>query len=344
VAAPARRAALLVLLALLTAGAVTVITSLRHPTKPPRLTLSAAPASSCRVPVANAAPDSNNATAPRQETREISYGNDDGQPLTGILGEPAAGRGNHAAVLLVHGGAWVHGTPGEMAEAARAFTTAGFVTFNINYRLASAAHPGFPSELQDVRQAIRYLRAHAQSIDIDPRRIGALGSSAGGNLVTLLAASGRSSCLTGDRVAAVAAWSPPIDVAAYGRYADKHCANDLVGCPWLVQEAVHYVGCRYQACSQRWQQASVQGYASPDDPPALIFNSSKEVIALSQVHALRHALDRQHVPNQLIVFPGDRHATGYQSVALPLTVRFFERYLLPAPTSTTGYAAPPIAQ
>jgi acetyl esterase/lipase len=264
--------------------------------------------------------------------------------LFGIVSEPTVGGDDRPAVLLVHGGAWAHGAPVELAAASRALTSAGFVTFNISYRLATTQRPGFPSELQDLQQAVRYLRSHARSLRIDPRRIGALGSSAGGNLVTLLATSGRGSCLTGDRIAAVAAWSPPIDVSSYGKYADKHCAKDLVRCPWLVQEAVRYLGCRYDVCPQRWQQASVEGYASPDDPPTLVFNSSHELISLSQVHALRHALDRRHVPNQLIVIPGKQHATGNQSVALPLTISFFERYLLPPPTSATGYAAPLIAQ
>ncbi len=142
----------------------------------------------------------------------------------------------------------------------------------------------------------------------------------------------------------MAAWSPPVDVAAYGRYADKHCAADLVRCPWLVQEAVHYLGCRYAACPTKWQQASVQNFASPDDPPSLIFNSSSELISLSQVRTLRQALTRRHVPNQLIVLPGHRHATVYQSVALPLTVRFFEEYLLPRRTLAAGYAAGRIPQ
>lgn len=276
----------------------------------------------------------------RHETsRNVRYGTDGGQPLVGILSEPAGGGSGRPAVLLVHGGAWVLGTPIEMSGAARALTGAGFVTFNVSYRLATPQRGGFPSQLQDIRQAVRYLRAHAGALGIDPQRIGALGSSAGGNLVTLLAASGRGSCLLGDRVAAVAAWSPPVDLSAYGRFADEHCARELDGCPWLVQDAVHYLGCRYRACPQRWQQASVQGYASADDPPTLIFDSRSELISLSQVRTLQRALSRQRVPNQLIVLPGKRHATRYQSIALPLTVDFFQRYLSPAATSTTHYAA-----
>lgn len=345
VAGTARRvASLVLLLALLAAGVLTANARLRHPAGPPRLTLAAAPAASCRVPAANAAPVSTSPVQANKSSREITYGTDGGQRLFGIISEPDVGGTNRPAVLLVHGGAWVHGAPIELAAASRALTAAGFVTFNINYRLATAQRSGFPYELQDVQQAVRYLRAHARALGIDARRIGALGSSAGGNLVTLLATSGKGSCLTGDRVAAVAAWSPPIDVSSYGKFADKHCAKDLLRCPWLVQESVHYLGCRYHACAQRWQQASVERYASADDPPTLVFNSSHELISLSQVHALRQALDRRHVPNQLIVIPGQRHATGNQSVALPLTISFFQRYLQPAPTSATGYAAGQVAQ
>jgi acetyl esterase/lipase len=332
VAGSARRTALFAaVLALLIAGPLIAGAADLRPAAAPRLTVSAQPAADCRLPATARTVATLAARGP--SSREVPYGTDGGQPLLGILSEPGGAGSSRPAVLLVHGGGWLHGTPMELAAAARTLTDAGFVTFNIGYRLAAPGHPAFPGELQDVRQALHYLRAHADSIGIDPRRIGALGSSAGGNLVSLLATSGTGSCLQGDRIAAVVAWSPPIDVGAYGRYADAHCAKDLARCPYLVQEAVHYIGCSYQSCPTRWQQASVPGHVTADDPPTLLFNSTHELIPLSQARAFTTALSHHHVPYQLVVLHGRLHASGYQSVALPLTVSFFERYLRPAPAA-----------
>ena len=65
---------------------------------------------------------------------------------------------------------------------------AGFVTVSINYRLAPAAI--FPAQLHDAKTAVRWLRAHAGELGIDPHRIGAWGISAGAHLAALLGTTG----------------------------------------------------------------------------------------------------------------------------------------------------------
>jgi acetyl esterase/lipase len=97
---------------------------------------------------------------------------------------------NGAAIIVLPGGAHeflVYTTEG--TAAAQPLGRMGITTFVLKYRLARAE--GRPYRIQDsiadVQRAIRWVRAHAKDYDIDPERVGLMGFSAGGELVTLIA-------------------------------------------------------------------------------------------------------------------------------------------------------------
>ncbi|MEC3982858.1 alpha/beta hydrolase, partial [Amycolatopsis sp. H20-H5] len=70
----------------------------------------------------------------------------------------------------------------------RALNARGYVVASLDYRLAPAAP--WPAQLTDAKCAVRFLRAHAAALRIDPARIGVWGSSAGGQLAALLGTAG----------------------------------------------------------------------------------------------------------------------------------------------------------
>ncbi|MHA0035535.1 alpha/beta hydrolase fold domain-containing protein [Deinococcus sp. PESE-13] len=86
------------------------------------------------------------------------------------------------AILHFHGGGWVKF--GKWPVANTFLARAGFVTVSADYRLAPGAT--FPAQLHDVKTAVRFVRAHAAELGIDPQRIGAWGVSAGAHLAALL--------------------------------------------------------------------------------------------------------------------------------------------------------------
>ena len=63
-----------------------------------------------------------------------------------------------------------------------------YVGVSVGYRLTDVAP--FPAQIHDCKAAIRYVRANAKTLGIDPNKIGVWGSSAGGHLVSLLGTSG----------------------------------------------------------------------------------------------------------------------------------------------------------
>ncbi len=89
------------------------------------------------------------------------------------------------ALVLVHGGGFTRGDKAEpvYAAAARAFADRGFVVASVNYRLRADTYPDFPvaslDAQHDVQAAVRWLRAHAAALRLDPDRIAVAGHSAG---------------------------------------------------------------------------------------------------------------------------------------------------------------------
>ena len=124
--------------------------------------------------------------------------------------------------LNVHGGSWSNGDKkeNETSRDFSAFTAHGYIVAAVNYRHAPAHK--FPAQIQDVKCAVRFLRANALKYRIDANRIGAFGCSAGGHLVAMLGLTDLTAGFDGgeyadfsSRVQAVIAMSAPTDLTLY---------------------------------------------------------------------------------------------------------------------------------
>lgn len=115
----------------------------------------------------------------------VVYATVDGRALTLDTWRPQ-GPGPHPGVLLIHGGGWKYGDLYDgVAEQARAAAAAGPVVVSASYRPSTEAH--WPAQRDDVACALRWTRAHAAELDLDPARMAAVGHSAGGQLALTLA-------------------------------------------------------------------------------------------------------------------------------------------------------------
>lgn len=83
-------------------------------------------------------------------------------------------------MVLIHGGGWMAGDWRGMGWLADMFVPKGFVCASVEYRFSDKFK--WPAQLDDVQTAVRFLRSHAKAYNIDPKRIGAAGDSAGGHL------------------------------------------------------------------------------------------------------------------------------------------------------------------
>ncbi|HEY0944965.1 MAG TPA: alpha/beta hydrolase fold domain-containing protein [Opitutaceae bacterium] len=100
---------------------------------------------------------------------------------------PAPAGGGRPAIVFFFGGGWTHGTPVQLYPECAHFSDRGFVAISADYRIAST-HRTTPFEsAEDARDALRWVRAHAAELGVDPMRIVLGGASAGGHLAAVTA-------------------------------------------------------------------------------------------------------------------------------------------------------------
>ncbi|MGD0227437.1 MAG: alpha/beta hydrolase fold domain-containing protein [Terriglobia bacterium] len=113
--------------------------------------------------------------------KDIPYSRPGGRDLLMDAYVPA-GKGPFPAVIIVHGGGWEAGDKVTYVSPVFApLAQAGFAWFSIDYRLTPYVH--VPEQLEDVRNAVRFVRQHADWFHVDPSRMALLGESASGHLV-----------------------------------------------------------------------------------------------------------------------------------------------------------------
>lgn len=102
---------------------------------------------------------------------DVQYGEGGGVPLFLDIIRPAApSEQPRPAIVYVHGGGWWEGDRSYGYIPNLILAKLGFFTVTISYRLSQIAP--YPAQIHDVKAAIRFLRANAEALGIDPGRIG----------------------------------------------------------------------------------------------------------------------------------------------------------------------------
>jgi len=116
--------------------------------------------------------------------RDVEYSAVGGRQTMDIIRPRDTSGSPRPTVLLVHGGGFRAGTKEGYIPLAVKLAERGYVAATANYRLSPRNQ--FPAAVQDVKAAVRFLRANAAKYQVDTKHIGALGGSAGGHLVLML--------------------------------------------------------------------------------------------------------------------------------------------------------------
>ncbi len=163
-------------------------------------------------------------------TENVAYRTDVGPSTVLDLAQPTFGpQQNRPAILIIHGGGWSAGSKNDMVYRTLMIDYAmkGYVVANMNYRLTQEAP--LPACIEDVRCAIRWMKANAQKLGIDPNRIGTYGHSAGGHLSLMAGVAADSKAFADDKdpwkqfdcsVACAAGGAPPTEIGRAGEWAD----------------------------------------------------------------------------------------------------------------------------
>jgi acetyl esterase/lipase len=266
------------------------------------------------------------------ETPNVIYASMQGyRPLDLTLYRPAKSAGKLPIVIYIHGGGWglnpfkpIAGTPeapntppGDTPSSFVKLAARGYVVANVTYRLSSEAK--FPAQIQDVKQAVRFLREHATDIGGDPDRIYAWGSSAGGYLVALLGTSCGVKALepegndtVSDCVQGVVDWYGPTDFAKMDAEADSnHLGAGAM--PMRHNDASgpesKLLGCALPQCSaDLLKETNPITYVSAQNPPFLIIQGQVDTgVPYEQSVLLADALKQAGAKVTLHLVPGANH-------------------------------------
>ena len=103
--------------------------------------------------------------------KDVTYCTMNGLPQTMDVYYPSSG-GPWPVVLYVHGGSWYQGDKAE-GEGWRGLNDSGFLVISVDYRLGDY-QTKFPAMIEDVKCAVRHLRAHSAEYNLDPDRFGVI--------------------------------------------------------------------------------------------------------------------------------------------------------------------------
>lgn len=232
------------------------------------------------------------------------------------------------AVVWIHGGGFKSGRKEHDLPKLVPLAQAGFYCVTVSYRLIDEAP--FPAAIQDCKCAVRYLRAKAADLHVDPDRIGAWGFSAGGNVVAMLGTSGDVKALEGDggwadqssRVQAVCTWAGIFDFLSLDKKALMGREDQLEG----------LFGGPIEEHRDLAAQASPLTHVSKDDAAFLVVRGERDPkIPLAQAPAFVDALRRAGVETVFHSLPNAGHGGPGFEKEIDEAVAFFNAKLKPAP-------------
>jgi acetyl esterase/lipase len=233
--------------------------------------------------------------------------------------------GPNPVLVWVHGGGFVGGDKGTgVNEAFQRQLDDGWDIVAVNYRLTDeSGRSTFPTGLLDVKRAIRWIKANAAERDWDPQRVAAVGMSAGGNLVEMLAATAGAvgleptglpprMALTDSSILGAVALAPVSDLATFRQD------------PGFADDVDRYLGCRSR-CPVRMARGSVPMHVTPSAAPVLAIHGDRDPLAQpSQGQLVADAYARAGIADRfelIVVTDGPADHRGHD----PDVGRFRER-------------------
>ena len=236
---------------------------------------------------------------------------------------PQIEKPKYPAVVVIYGSAWLaNNAKGSVMEnLAKPLLDAGFAVIAPNHRSSSDAK--FPAQINDIKAAIRFIRAKAADYKIDTSFIAVTGFSSGGHLAALTGTSGKTGVFNADSesadlegkvgqytsfsstVDAVVDWFGPTDFLMM-----DSCGSSMEhNAPGSPESAL--VGGAIQENKDKVALANPCTYIDKNDPPFLILHGDKDpLVPHCQSELLYRKLQKAGVKSELVIVPGGGHGPG----------------------------------
>lgn len=210
-------------------------------------------------------------------------------------------------LIWVHGGGWQNGSKDGCPPLRSGYVERGYAVASINYRLSG--HAVFPAQIEDCKAAIRWLRAHAREYNLDTKRFGVWGSSAGGHLVALIGTSGDvkefdvgANLDQSSRVQAVCDYYGPTNFTVFVTTPgyESHATDSSPEAKLIGGAVIQNKG--------KAARVNPITYVSKDDPPFLIVHGDKDpTVPINQSQLLFEALKKSEVSAHFHTIHGAGH-------------------------------------
>jgi acetyl esterase/lipase len=269
---------------------------------------------------------------------DVEYGKGGNRPLKmHILRPRVMPKEKLPVIVFIHGGGWFEGHRNRGLAPLVHFAERGYLCATIEYRLSDEAK--FPAQIEDIKTAVRFLRARAKEFHLDPERIGVWGQSAGGHLAALMGTSGNVKDLEGaggwqefsSRVNAVVDWNGPIDLLEPNELERLMKQKQAEGWKQIAMERLF--GGPVLENKEKAVRANPITYVTKDDPPFLIIHGDEDqAVGINQSQLLYDALKKAGVDVTFNVIKGAGHfgvdgVSPLESNLAAMMDAFFDKHL-----------------
>ena len=226
------------------------------------------------------------------------------------------------AIIWICGGGWIVTDRNNYLPNLMPLVHRGYVLITVDYQGCNEAR--FPSQLVQIKAAIRYIRANARKYHIDSHRIGIMGESAGGYYSHLVGVTGETrefdvglNLAYSSKVQAVCAWYGPAECSL-----DEYCG----------MKYHHYLklGGEISLDSDIAKRANPKMYINKKTPPFLLLHGENDTcVPISRGEEMYNALEEKGVDVTLVRIPSAGHADirFFQPEIMDIIGDFFDRIL-----------------
>jgi acetyl esterase len=206
------------------------------------------------------------------------------------------GKGPHPVVVYLHGGGWIGGSPRTHRKLGMQFAEAGYLTINVDYRLAPE-HP-FPAGLDDCVYAVKWTGENAKRWNGDASRLAVGGDSAGGNLTAATVTSLAAEKYSGPRPKAV--------LLIYGLFDFPAMLKKESNAAALEEMVKAYAGAGYPSILEDPRVSPLRAVKPGALPPSFIICGTADTL-LPETNAMADGLKRADIRHEVAIFEDMPH-------------------------------------
>ncbi len=248
--------------------------------------------------------------------KDIVFGQGGSRDLLCDIYRPAPARSKHTAVIHLHGGGFRAGSKAG-TRGAQPLAERGYTSISSQYRLMDEAI--WPAQIEDVKACIRWVRANAEHLGVDPTKIAVMGYSAGGHLALVAAGSpnqpnlegvgGHSGVDTG--VAACVAFYPPAGIRVQRSPAGT--PHPMLG---------------LDPTEEAYRGFSPINYVNAGSPPTILLHgTADQTVPVEDSLALYEAMRKAGAPVELHVIDGVTHIFDTHRDLLEASLEWIDLFL-----------------